>query len=171
MKTFFLEEFNKDNKKMEQKGLNYYSHNNVISLNTSFNDKTSSKNLGPVYSVIATFVSNNTFLAITRTDDIKVNDIFVEEQTKILWSISAAACGFRGKAKAAPAAARSMGELAALKLKSFGIENIAFSLYGTKKRPTEMFLGLLKCGLIIKKITAKQLIPHNGARRKKKRRK
>jgi ribosomal protein S11 len=84
---------------------------------------------------------------------------------------SAGLCGFKGTHKASPMANYTIGELAAIKFKKYGLRHIYLHVAGRGKRMIETLRGLSKYGLAIEYTKRIVRLPHNGTRHKKVRRK
>ena len=87
----------------------------------------------------------------------------------IAWS-SAGASGFKGARKATPYAAQISAENAAEKAKVYGLEKVHVYVKGVGTGREQAIRGLVASGLNIISINDLTPIPHNGCRKKKKRR-
>ncbi len=101
---------------------------------------------------------NNTIITLTEPS----GDV-------ISWS-SAGASGFKGARKATPYAAQISAENAAEKAKVFGLERVHVQVKGVGSGREQAIRGLSASGLSILSITDLTPIPHNGCRKKKRRR-
>ena len=101
---------------------------------------------------------NNTIITLTEPS----GDV-------ISWS-SARASGFKGARKATPYAAQISAENAAEKAKVFGLERVHVQVKGVGSGREQAIRGLSASGLSILSITDLTPIPHNGCRKKKRRR-
>lgn len=111
--------------------------------------------VGVVY-VISTF--NNTKITIT---DINGN--------VISWS-TAGAQGFKGSRKSTPYAAQVAAEIAAKKAMEFGMKTVSVKVKGPGSGRESAVRSVANTGLKVVSIQDITPIPHNGCRRKKKRR-
>lgn len=137
------------------------------------------KRLRMIHKIAITITKCNTFINFSQTKykfttlqprNKKIKNI-ERGSSRTLTYTSGGLCGFRGTHKASPMANFTMGELAAIKFKKFGLRHIHIHLFGAGKRMRETIKGLLQYGLAIDRIEHKIKIPHNGTRRKKRRRK
>lgn len=101
---------------------------------------------------------NNTLVTITELN----GDV-------IAWT-TAGGSGFKGTRKATPYAAQVAAEKAAEKAKSFGMERINIFIQGVGSGREQAIRGLHSGGLNIESLTDKTPVPHNGCRKKKRRR-
>ena len=104
----------------------------------------------------ATF--NNTLVTITEPN----GDV-------LIWT-SAGASGFKGARKATPYAAQVSAEKAAEAAKLYGMERIHIYIQGVGSGREQAIRGLHAGGLNIESLTDTTPIPHNGCRKKKRRR-
>lgn len=104
----------------------------------------------------ATF--NNTLVTVTeRNGDV------------LAWGTSGSS-GFKGTRKATPYAAQVAAEKVAEKAKGFGMERVHIFIQGVGAGREQAIRGLHAGGLNIESLTDTTPIPHNGCRRKKRRR-
>ena len=101
---------------------------------------------------------NNTIVTLTEPN----GDV-------IAWS-SAGASGFRGARKATPYAAQVSAENAAEKAKVYGLEKVHVHVKGVGSGREQAIRGLVSSGIDIVSINDMTPIPHNGCRKKKRRR-
>ena len=87
----------------------------------------------------------------------------------IAWS-SAGSSGFKGARKSTPYAAQVAAEKAAESSKSYGLERVHVYVKGVGTGREQAIRGLVGKGIDIISITDITPIPHNGCRKKKKRR-
>ncbi|MBU1992694.1 MAG: 30S ribosomal protein S11 [Patescibacteria group bacterium] len=101
---------------------------------------------------------NNTLVTITELNG-----------EVIAWA-SAGSCGFRGTRKATPYAAQVTAETAVGKAKAYGMERAHIFVQGVGSGREQAVRGLHSAGLNIESLTDITPVPHNGCRKKKKRR-
>jgi small subunit ribosomal protein S11 len=101
---------------------------------------------------------NNTLVTITDTTG-----------AVLAWA-TAGASGFRGTRKATPYAAQVAAEKAVEKAKLFGMERVHIYIQGVGSGREQAIRGLHSAGLNIESLTDTTPIPHNGCRKKKRRR-
>ncbi|MDA1060885.1 MAG: 30S ribosomal protein S11 [bacterium] len=101
---------------------------------------------------------NNTIITLTEPNG-----------NVIAWS-SSGASGFKGARKATPYAAQVSAENAAEKAKVYGLERVHVQVKGVGSGREQSIRGLSASGLSILSITDLTPIPHNGCRKKKRRR-
>lgn len=87
----------------------------------------------------------------------------------IAWS-SAGSSGFKGARKATPYAAQISAENAAEKAAPYGLERVHVHVKGVGTGREQAIRGLVAAGINIVSINDVTPIPHNGCRKKKKRR-
>jgi small subunit ribosomal protein S11 len=87
----------------------------------------------------------------------------------IAWS-SAGASGFKGARKATPYAAQIAAENAAEKAKPYGLERVHVYIKGVGTGREQAIRGLVSSGINLITINDITPIPHNGCRKKKRRR-
>lgn len=101
---------------------------------------------------------NNTLVTLTeRNGDV------------LAWGTSGSS-GFKGTRKATPYAAQVAAEKVAEKAKGFGMERVHIFIQGVGAGREQAIRGLHAGGLNIESLTDTTPIPHNGCRRKKRRR-
>lgn len=101
---------------------------------------------------------NNTLITVTELN----GDV-------IAWT-TAGGSGFKGTRKATPYAAQVAAEKVAEKAKGFGMERINIFIQGVGSGREQAIRGLHSGGLNIESLTDKTPLPHNGCRKKKRRR-
>jgi len=91
--------------------------------------------------------------------------------TQTLTYVSAGNCGLKGSKKAAPMANITIGELAAVRFKKFGHNQLRGRFLGSGRRRKEVIKGLVNGGLLLHGLKQNTKRAHNGIRHKKPRRK
>jgi ribosomal protein S11 len=140
--------------------------------------KKKSKHIRIINNITITISNNNTFINLSKTFyGVLKGQRFTDpisnslKTSRTLTYTSGGLCGFTGSKKASPMANATIGEVAALKFKKFGIRQFNLFLYGSGKKKKETMKGFIKYGLNIRRIEQKIPVPHNGTRHAKKRRK
>lgn len=87
----------------------------------------------------------------------------------LCWS-TAGACGFRGKRKSTPFAAKKAAEVAAKKARDMAIRDVKIVVNGPGAGRENAIREIFKAGIKVNLIRERTGIPHNGCRPPKKRR-
>lgn len=87
----------------------------------------------------------------------------------LCWS-TAGACGFRGKRKSTPFAAKKAAEVAAKKARDMSIRAVKIVVNGPGSGRENAIREIFKAGIKVNLIRERTGIPHNGCRPPKKRR-
>lgn len=116
------------------------------------------KRVVPEANVYITASYNNTIMSLT------------EPNGDILAQSSSGACGFKGSRKATPYAATITAEKLMEKAISYGVQKVKIFLKGVGTGREQAVRGIQAAGLELDSIFDVTSAPHNGCRKKKRRR-